>query len=225
MRTFSSAATSYPWPRRHGTSTQVEPVVDAEVRERREVFLVDRVPQPQLGGDPAVEVAQHVEPVRALGRRGQAEQLERLQVLEQRLVRGRRRVVELVDDDDVEVRRVDVPDVGALRLWIEAKTCSNREGRCPPTHFSPKRAVAQRVAEGRAALVEDLLAVRDEEQAAAAELRPQARVVDRRHHRLARAGGSDEQVAMVALVAGEVDVLEKRLLERAELELDRARAA
>src|SRR5438034_4983241 len=48
-------------------ATQVEPVVDAEVRERREVLLVDRVPQPQLSRDPAVEVAEHVEAVCALG--------------------------------------------------------------------------------------------------------------------------------------------------------------
>ena len=35
--------------------TQVETVVDAEVQERREVLLVDRVPQAQLGCDAIVE--------------------------------------------------------------------------------------------------------------------------------------------------------------------------
>ncbi len=49
-------------------AAQVEPVVNAEVRERREVFLVDGIPKPQLGGDSAVEVAEHVEPVCALRR-------------------------------------------------------------------------------------------------------------------------------------------------------------
>ena len=28
-------------------------------------------------------------------------------------------------------------DRALLRLWIEAKTCSYRSGRAPPTHFSP----------------------------------------------------------------------------------------
>ena len=37
---------------------QVEPVVDAEVHEGREALLVDRVPQPQLGGDAVVEPVQ-----------------------------------------------------------------------------------------------------------------------------------------------------------------------
>ena len=62
----------------------------------------------------------------------------------------------------------------------------------------------------------------DEQEAAAAELGSKTRVVDRGNHRLPGAGGRDEQVAMVALVAGKDDVLEQRLLERAQLELDRA---
>ena len=73
--------------------------------------------------------------------------------------------------------------------------------------------VAQRVPERRAALLEDLLAVSDEQQAAAAELRSKPRVVDRGHDGLPGARSGDEQVAMVALVAGEDDVLEQRLLE------------
>ena len=100
----------------------------------------------------------------------------RLDVLEQRLVRRRGGVVELVDDDDVEVRRVDAPRrPAALRLWIEAKTCSKRDGRWPPTHSSPNARVAQRVPERRAALVEDLLAMRDEEQPAARQARSRRR--------------------------------------------------
>ena len=86
---------------------QVEPVVNAVVGERREVLLVDRVPQPQLGGDASVEVAEDVEPVGALRRRRKPEQLTRVDVLEDPLVRRRSRVMELVDDDDVEVRRVE----------------------------------------------------------------------------------------------------------------------
>ena len=58
---------------------EVGAVVHAEVRERHEILLVDRVPDPQLGGDPTVEVPQDVEAVGSLGRRGHAEQLPRLQ--------------------------------------------------------------------------------------------------------------------------------------------------
>ena len=79
----------------------------AEVRERHEVLLVDRVPDPKLGRDPSVEVPQHVEAIGALRRGGHAEQLARLQAFEQRLVRRRRGVMELVDDHDVEVRGID----------------------------------------------------------------------------------------------------------------------
>ncbi len=49
--------------------SQVEPVVDSEVRKGCEVLLVDRVPQAQLRRDPAVEVAEDVEAIRALRRR------------------------------------------------------------------------------------------------------------------------------------------------------------
>ena len=86
---------------------QVGSVVHAEVRERHQVLLVDRVPHPQLGRDPSVEVAQHVEAVGALGCGGHAEELSRLQAFEEHLVRGRGGVMELVDDHDVEVRGID----------------------------------------------------------------------------------------------------------------------
>src|SRR5579859_1411744 len=75
--------------------------------------------------------------------------------------------------------------------------------------------------EGRAALVEDLLAMSNEQQATAAELGPKARVVDRCDHRLPGPGSGDEQVAMVALMTGEHNMIEQRLLEGAELELYR----
>ncbi len=84
-------------------SAQVEAVVDAEVEERGEVLLVDGVPQAQLGGDAIVEPVQDRQAVAALGGGGQAEQLDRVEVVEHPLVRGGRGVVELVDDHDVEV--------------------------------------------------------------------------------------------------------------------------
>ena len=61
-------------------------------------------------------------------------------MLEECLVRRRRRVVELVHDHDVEVRRVDVPDVGTVQALDRGEYVLERVGRCPPTHFSPKAA-------------------------------------------------------------------------------------
>ena len=77
---------------------------------------------------------------------------------------------------------------------------------CRPGAADPLLAeggVAQGVAEGGEALVEDLLAVGDEQQPGTGELLAQAAVVEGGHHGLAGAGGGDEQVAVVALLAGE----------------------
>ena len=90
----------------------------------------------------------------------------------------------------------------AFRLWIDAKTCSKRVGRAPPTHFSPNDGVPKRVAERGEALVEDLLAVGDEQQPRPGEALAELAVVERGHHGLAGAGRRDEQVAVVALAVG-----------------------
>ena len=206
-------------PPRH--LTEVEPIVDAEVRERREIALVDRVPEPELGRDPAVEIAQHVQAVSPLRRGGQAEQLDGGEMIEQRLVRRGGRVMELVHDDHVEVARVDAPDVGRVEALDRGEHVLEPGRSLPADPLLAEARVAEGMTEGRATLVEDLLAVRHEEQTAARQLCPQARVVDSRHHRLARPGRRHEQVAMVALMPGEHDVLEQRLLERPQLELDR----
>ena len=62
--------------------------MDAEVHERREVLLVDGVPEAQLGGDAVVEPVQDRQAVAALRRRCQAEQLDGCEVVEHALVRG-----------------------------------------------------------------------------------------------------------------------------------------
>ena len=53
------------------------------------------------------KLVQHVEPVSALRRSRQAQQLSWCKTIEQRLIRPRRSVMELVDDHDVEMRRLD----------------------------------------------------------------------------------------------------------------------
>ena len=96
---------------------EVETVVDAEVEERRQVLLVDRVPQPQLGGDAIVEPLQDRQTVAAFRRGGEAEQLDGSEMVEHPFVGGRCGVMELVDDHDVEViggQRVEVGGMQAL---------------------------------------------------------------------------------------------------------------
>src|SRR3954468_16195296 len=109
-------------------------------------------------------------------------------MLEQGFVRRRGGVVKLVDDDDVEVLRVDLPNIRRVQTLNRREDVL--EARRPlATHpLLPEASVAEGVPEYLPALVEDLLAVGDKEQAAARQLWPKPRVVDGRHHGLARAG-------------------------------------
>lgn len=109
-----------------------------------------------------------------------------------------------------------------MRLWIDAKTCSIQVGRAPPTHFSPKDVVTEGVAEGCEALVEDLLAVSDEQQPRSAEPFTEAGGVEGGHDGLARTGGGDGEVAVMASLPGHLDQLEQPVLEGVRSQLDRA---
>ena len=202
--------------------TQIRAVVDAEVRERHEILLVDRVPHAELGRDPSVEIPQDVEAVSAFWRGGHAKELSRRYAFQKRLVRWRRGVMELVDDDDIEMRRVESIRVRTrLRLWIDAKTCSNRDGPLSADPELSEARVTKRVRECRAALFEDLLAVRDEEQPVSRQLLAKARVVDCRHDRLACAGCGDKEIAVPSEGARELYLLQQSLLKRHEHDLDR----
>src|SRR4051794_10517808 len=119
------------------------------------------------------------------------------------LVGRRGRVMELVHDHDVEVRRVDVPDVGAVQALDRGEHVLELCRPLPADPLLAESGVPQRIAERRAALVEDLLAMSDEKQATAAELRPKPRVIDRCDYGLPGPGCSDEEVAMVALMTRE----------------------
>ena len=78
------------------------------------------------------------------------------------------------------------------------------------------------MAERRHGLREDLFAVGDEEETRSRQFLAEARVVDRRHDRLAGAGRRDEQIAVMAAAAGQCDLLEQPLLERLRSQFDRA---
>ena len=88
--------------------------MDTEVRKRREILLIDGVPHAQFRRDAPVEVAEDVESVGALGCRGEPKELAGLQVLKNGLIRLSRGVVELIDDHDVEVLRVDGLDARGI---------------------------------------------------------------------------------------------------------------
>ena len=128
------------------------------------MLLVDGVPEAQLGGDAIVEPVQDRQTVAALRCGGEAEQLDGGEVVEDAFVRGRGGVVELVDDDDVEVigrQRGEVAGVEALDRGEDVlEPCRSRA----TDPLLAERGVAERVAEGGEALVEDLLAVSDEQQ-------------------------------------------------------------
>jgi hypothetical protein len=82
---------------------EVDRVLHAEVLERREQSLLERVPQPHLVGGAPVEPAADILAIVALGGGGEPEQHARANVCQQTVVGGRLGVVEFVDDDDVEV--------------------------------------------------------------------------------------------------------------------------
>ena len=205
-----------------GDVGQVEAVVDAEVHERRQLLLVDGVPEAQLGGDAVVEPVEDGQAVAALGGGGEAEQLDGGEVVEHLLVRRGGGVVELVDDHHVEVIGREVGQAAGVEALDRGEDVLEalRPGAADP--LLAEGGVAQGVAEGGEALVEDLLAVGDEQQAGAGEPLAEASVVDGGHHGLAGAGGGHEEVAVVALLAGDVDLLEQPLLEGRRAQLDRA---
>jgi len=70
------------------------------------------------------------------------------------------------------------------------------------------------------ALIENFGTVRDEQKPIAWERFPQPSKIDGSHHGLARPCCSDQQVAPVTLVPCQGQLLEQRLLERPELDLD-----
>lgn len=56
---------------------QVEAIVDAEIQERREMLLIDGVPETEFGGDAIVEPLEDRQAVAAFRCGGQTEQLDR----------------------------------------------------------------------------------------------------------------------------------------------------
>ena len=143
---------------------EVEAVVNAVVDEGRQVLLLDRIPQPQLGGNAVTKPVQHGQAVTALRRGRQAQQLPRFKMRKDTRVRRCSRMMELVDDHHIEMISGQRGEVIRVQTLDRRKHMLEARRPRPTNPLLAERRVAQRVAEGRQTLVEDLLAMRDEQQ-------------------------------------------------------------
>jgi hypothetical protein len=151
-----------------------------------------------------------------------SQELRGLNPFEESLVRLCSRVMEFIDDHDIEVLRVQ-------RIQPRGGDALNRGEDVLEVFWSfsadpefAERVVSQGVPEGGQALTENLFAVGDEEQASSREPLPQPRIVERSHDGLAGAGGRGEQVPVVACGARKFQLLEEPFLERFRAQLDGA---
>lgn len=137
--------------------------MDAEVGERRQPMLIDRVPQAQLRGDPVLEPLEDGHAVAPLGRGRETQKLHRADLFQQGAIGGRGGVVELVHDDHIEVRWVDVRDSRGVQALDRREDVVEPRGPVAADPAFAEGVVAQAVTERGEALVEDLLAVRHEQ--------------------------------------------------------------
>lgn len=123
--------------------------------------------------------------------------------------------MELIHDYDVEMRRVDFLDIGAVQALDRCENVFEPLGSLAADPFLAEGRVAQRMPERCAALIDDFFAVCNKQKAAASEVSAKPHVIDSRHHCLPGACCGDQQIAMMALVASEHNVFKQRLLEGA----------
>jgi hypothetical protein len=200
-------------------------VPDTVVVKRAEELLLEGVPQSQLGGDAPVEPTGDVLAVQPFRGRGQSEQDLGTHLLQQRSVRGRRGVVELVHHDHVEGIGIDRREPGRGQGLDRGEHVVPRPGnRIADQEFS-EVAQAKDLSEHAARLLEDLLAVGHEQQprksATAAPLGDPC-VVERGDECLAGPGGCDDEVATAAVdLAFAVQVLQHDRLMRVGPDLER----
>ena len=206
---------------------QVEPVVDCRSTTNGARYCWSIASQSRSSAAIRPSKTEHVEAVGPLGRRGEPKQLVAAE--------GGRAAPDTSAPRRGGTRRRSrrrsasgsIPSTPeAARLWIEAKTWSNRVGRCPPTHISPNAASRMRVA-GRSRRLCTRISSRwaTNSRRSRSEHRPEARVVDCSHDRLTRASRGDEEVAVNdPSGARDRQLLEQSLLERARFDLDRAKA-
>src|SRR5580658_1275048 len=128
-------------------------------------------------------------------------------------------MVKLINDDDIEMRGVQVSQSGC------SQTLDGREDRFEllgPLATHPqiaKQRISQRLLKGGPALGENLFSVGDEQQSGARQSFAQGQVVKGRHDRLSSARCCDKKISVMSLLAGKRDLLKQPLLERFRAQL------
>ncbi len=193
---------------------KVDVVADAVVVERHQELLLHRVPQPQFRRDSPAEVRQQRASVHALWGGREAHQRRRGQRRNDVLIRLRRQVVTLIDDDVGPVVR---------RKPLEQSPSALHRGEyviaapdlAATRHQLTKRRITEHVAERVARLLDELVSMREHQQPRPCSVRLRhARVVERRDHGLARARRRHHKVPSVSRGSLRLQPLEDRLLER-----------
>lgn len=130
-----------------GHLPQIGSVGNAEVGERYEPLLLDRVPEPELGRDPTVEPIQHRDAVSPFRGRGETEQFDRCDVIEEPPPRVGTGMVKLVDDDDLEAgRRESLQRLRSQGLYGGEHVFEESRLEATDPQFAERR-IAERVAE------------------------------------------------------------------------------
>ncbi len=89
-----------------GNLAQVDSIMDPEVEEGHQAVLVNGIPEAQLCCDVATEPVQDVQAIAQLGRGGHSQEFDRADVTQQRVVRVRGRMVELIDLHGLDTSRI-----------------------------------------------------------------------------------------------------------------------
>ncbi len=179
---------------------QVGAVVEAEVVEGAEQALLQGAPEAQLGGDAAVKPMEDVLAAGALGGGGEAQQQNGRQVAQPALVAGGGGVVELIDDHHGERVRRQVRRIQPSERLHRGEHMAPLAGALAIHQQLAEGAIAQHLAEGGEALLQDLAPVGHEQQARVTRT-GLAGVIEGGDHGFARAGGGHHQVAPAAMEA------------------------
>lgn len=168
---------------------------NAVVVEGRKNVFFQGVPQSQFVGDPPIKKLGDVDTVTTLRRRCHAEKLTVRKTTHELLVRGRLRVMELVDDDDVKIKRTFVI---RQSLYRRKQMVTNRGGLLVSPELS-EGTIVQHLAVDLSCLLQDLLPMRYEQQTRkfssfCLHPRQQRLVIQRGHNGFPSTGRSDEEI-------------------------------
>ena len=137
-------------------------------------MLINGVPEAQFGRDSAVEASENREAVAALRSGGQSQEFDWPDVIEERAVGRGGGVVEFVNDHNVEMISGEVLESGCIEALDRSEDMLELAGSLAANPQLAERSIADPVAKGGETLLQDLFAVRDEEEASAGKFGPKA---------------------------------------------------